>query len=101
LAGQAKGDIQITGIDASKKLIDVAQKKNKPFSDCIRFLLGDASRLNQLSSISFDVVVCNMALMFIKRFEETILPDRRFHPKSIKSRKIVGKVYNSPHRHIP
>jgi len=72
LAEQAKGDIQITGIDASKKLIDIAQKKNEPFSHCIRFLLGDASRLDQLSSNSFDVVVCNMALMFIKRFEETI-----------------------------
>jgi ubiquinone/menaquinone biosynthesis C-methylase UbiE len=72
LAEQAKGDIQITGIDASKKLIDIAQKKNGPFSHCIRFLLGDASHLDQLSSNSFDVVVCNMALMFIKRFEETI-----------------------------
>jgi ubiquinone/menaquinone biosynthesis C-methylase UbiE len=72
LAEQAKGDIQITGIDASKKLIDIAQKKNEPFSHCIRFLLGDASRLDQLSSNSFDVVVCNMALMFIKRYEETI-----------------------------
>jgi SAM-dependent methyltransferase len=72
LAEQAKGDIQITGIDASKKLIDIAQKKNEPFSHCIRFLLGDASRLDQLSLDSFDVVVCNMALMFIKRYEETI-----------------------------
>jgi ubiquinone/menaquinone biosynthesis C-methylase UbiE len=72
LAELAKGDIQITGIDASKTLIDIAQKKNEPFSHCIRFLLGDASRLDQLSSNSFDVVVCNMALMFIKRFEEVI-----------------------------
>jgi len=72
LAEQAKGDIQITGIDASKKLIDFAQSKNEPFSHCIRFLVGDASRLAQLSSNSFDVVVCNMALMFIKRYEETI-----------------------------
>ncbi|HXX35855.1 MAG TPA: class I SAM-dependent methyltransferase [Thermodesulfobacteriota bacterium] len=72
LAEQAKKDIQITGIDSSKALIDVAQKKNEPFSDCIRFLVGDASRLDQLSSNSFDVVVCNMALMFIKRYEETI-----------------------------
>ena len=72
LAEQAKGDIQITGIDGSKKLIDIAQKKNEAFSHCIRFLVGDASRLDQLSSNSFDVVVCNMALMFIKRYEETI-----------------------------
>jgi len=47
-------------------------KEKWTFSHCIRFLLGDASRLDQLSSNSFDVVVCNMALMFIKRFEETI-----------------------------
>jgi ubiquinone/menaquinone biosynthesis C-methylase UbiE len=72
LAEQAKGDIQITAVDASKKLIDMAQKKEESFSRCIRFLVGDASRLHQLPSNSFDVVVCNMALMFIKRYEETI-----------------------------
>jgi len=72
LAEQAKGDIQITGIDASKKLIDIAQKKNEPFSHSIRFQVGDASRLDGLPSNSFDIAICNMALMFIKRYEETI-----------------------------
>ncbi len=72
LAEQAKGDIQITGIDASKKLIDIAQKKNEPFSHCIKFLVGDASRLESLPSNSFDVAFCNMALMFIKRYEDAI-----------------------------
>jgi ubiquinone/menaquinone biosynthesis C-methylase UbiE len=64
--------VNSTGIDASKKLIEIAQTKNEPFSHCIKFLVGDASRLDQLSSNSFDVVVCNMALMFIKRYEEAI-----------------------------
>jgi ubiquinone/menaquinone biosynthesis C-methylase UbiE len=72
LAERAKGDIQITGIDSSKRLIDMAQEKNNSFSHCIRFQVGDASLLDRLSPNSFDVVVCNMALMFIKRFEETI-----------------------------
>ena len=72
LAEQAKSDIQITGIDASKKLIDIAQKKNEPFSHSIKFLVGDASRLDGLPSNSFDVAICNMALMFIKRYEEAI-----------------------------
>jgi len=72
LAEQAKGDIQIIGIDASKRLIDIAQKKNQPFSHSIRFQVGDASRLEGLSSNSFDAAICNMALMFIKPFEETI-----------------------------
>ncbi len=72
LAEQVKGDIQITGIDASKKLIDIAQKRNEAFSHSIKFLVGDASRLEGLSSNSFDVAICNMALMFIKRYEDTI-----------------------------
>lgn len=72
LTEQVKGDIQITGIDASKKLIDIAQKKNEPFSHSIRFQVGDASRLDGLPSNSFDIAICNMALMFIKRYEETI-----------------------------
>ena len=72
LAEQTKNDIQITGIDASKKLIDIAQEKNHPFSHSIRFQVGDASRLDGLPSNSFDVAICNMALMFIKRYEETI-----------------------------
>ncbi len=72
LAEQTKGDIQITGIDASKKLIDIAQKKNEPFSRCIKFQVGDASRLEGLASNSFDLAICNMALMFIKQYEEMI-----------------------------
>ena len=72
LAEQAKGDIQITGVDASKKLIEIAQKKNEPFSRSIQFLVGDASCLDGLSSDSFDVAICNMALMFIKRYEDAI-----------------------------
>ena len=72
LAEQAKNDIQITGIDASKKLIEIAQKKNEPFSHCIRFVVGDASRLDGLPTNSFDIAICNMAIMFIKRYEETI-----------------------------
>lgn len=72
LAEQTNCEIQITGIDASKKLIDIAQKKNEPFSSCIRFQVGDASRLEGLPSNSFDLAICNMALMFIKHYEEMI-----------------------------
>ena len=68
----AGGDIQITGVDGSQTLIEIARKKSQPFSHCLGFEVGDASSLGMLSSHSFDVVVCNMALMFIKRFEETI-----------------------------
>jgi ubiquinone/menaquinone biosynthesis C-methylase UbiE len=72
LAESVKGKIQITGIDASKTLIEIAKKRNKTFSDCLEFRVGDASRMDQVPSNTFDIVICNMALMFIKQYEEAI-----------------------------
>jgi ubiquinone/menaquinone biosynthesis C-methylase UbiE len=72
LAELAKGNIQITGIDASETLIEIATRRNEAFSDCIQFQAGDASHMEQIPSDAYDIVICNMALMFIKRYEETI-----------------------------
>jgi len=72
LAELAKGNIQITGIDASETLIEIAKQRNKAFSTCITFQVGDASRMDQVPSKTFDIAICNMALMFIKRYEDTI-----------------------------
>jgi len=72
LAELSKGNIQITGVDASETLIEIAKRRNKTFSDCITFQHGDASCMDQVPSKTFDIAICNMALMFIKRYEETI-----------------------------
>ncbi|MCJ7664232.1 MAG: class I SAM-dependent methyltransferase [Desulfobacterales bacterium] len=72
LAELAKGNIQITGIDASETLIEIAKRRNKAFSNCITFQVGDASRMEQVPSKAFDIAICNMALMFIKRYEDAI-----------------------------
>jgi ubiquinone/menaquinone biosynthesis C-methylase UbiE len=72
LAELAKGNIQITGVDASETLIEIAKQRNKAFSNCIQFQVGDASRMDQVPSKAFDIAICNMALMFIKRYEDAI-----------------------------
>jgi ubiquinone/menaquinone biosynthesis C-methylase UbiE len=72
LAELANGKIRITGIDASEKLIEIAKQRNKTFSDCIQLQIGDASRMEQVPSKAFDIAICNMALMFIKRYEDAI-----------------------------
>ena len=59
LAELAKGNIRITGVDASETLIEIAKQRNKAFANCIQFQVGD-------------IVICNMALMFIKRYEDAI-----------------------------
>jgi len=72
LAEMAKGNIRITGVDASETLIQIAKQRNKAFSDCIQFQTGDASRMDQVPSKTFHIAICNMALMFIKRYEDAI-----------------------------
>lgn len=72
LAEMTKGNIQITGIDASETLIDIAKRRNEEYADCITFQVGDASRMDQVPSKAFDIAICNMALMFIKRYEDAV-----------------------------
>jgi ubiquinone/menaquinone biosynthesis C-methylase UbiE len=72
LAQLAQGHIHITGVDASEQLIEIAKKRNTSFADCIRFQVGDASRMDQVPSKAFDIAICNMALMFIKEYEKTV-----------------------------
>jgi ubiquinone/menaquinone biosynthesis C-methylase UbiE len=72
LAELAKGNIRITGVDASETLIEIATRRNEAFSDCIQFQVGDASRMDQVPSKAFDIVICNMALMFIKQYEDAL-----------------------------
>jgi ubiquinone/menaquinone biosynthesis C-methylase UbiE len=72
LAELAERNIRITGVDASEKLIEIAKRRNNSFSDCIAFQVGDASRMDQVPSNTFDIAICNMALMFIKQYEQAV-----------------------------
>jgi ubiquinone/menaquinone biosynthesis C-methylase UbiE len=72
LAEMAKGNIQVTGIDASETLVDIAKRRNKDYAGCITFQVGDASRMDLVPPKAFDIAICNMALMFIKRYEDAV-----------------------------
>lgn len=66
------GDIQVLGVDASEAMIRIARERSGAFSDSLAFRQGDATDLREIPSGSFDVVICNMALMDIKEYRQAI-----------------------------
>ncbi|WP_420631495.1 class I SAM-dependent methyltransferase [Candidatus Leptofilum sp.] len=79
----------VTAVDISSKLLQQARKRSKDFT--IKFLLDDAQTLSKIADESFDVAICNMALMDIP----DILPI--FHTVSrvlkIKGRFIIALLH--------
>lgn len=55
----------VTGIDLSRKLLDLARRDEAADPRGVTYLLGDATRLDQVRAASFDGVVCNLSLMDI------------------------------------
>lgn len=72
LAELARGNVEITGVDASENMIRIAREKSEQYSDCISFQVADACHMPQFQSDSFDIAVCNMALMNIKEYVRAI-----------------------------
>ena len=64
----AERGAEVTGIDASKNLIKLAQKR----SPHIKYLVADASSLKMFGAESFDTVACIMAIMNIDPLETVI-----------------------------
>jgi ubiquinone/menaquinone biosynthesis C-methylase UbiE len=67
-----KGNIKILGVDASENMIRIAREKSLKFKDRLSFQLSDACDLAQIQLHSFDIAVCNMALMDIKDYTQAI-----------------------------
>jgi len=59
---------EVTGIDASKDLINAAQKR----SPKIRYLTADAANMKMFQSESFDAVSCIMAIMNMDPLEAVV-----------------------------
>jgi ubiquinone/menaquinone biosynthesis C-methylase UbiE len=72
LAEVTKGRVRVVGVDASQTMIRIAQERNDAYGQCLTFQVGDASALGDLSPHSFDVVVCNMALMDMQDYAGAI-----------------------------
>ena len=60
---------RITGVDISRKLLELAIQAS-PSGD-IQYVYDDAENLSSLKNGTFDVVVCNMALMDIPHLSST------------------------------
>ena len=56
---------EVTGVDFSEKMIELAEKEEKKEKLGIRYLPADASDLSQLPSSHFDIVTCFMSLQDI------------------------------------
>ncbi len=72
LAERTNARVRITGVDASERMIRIAREKSEQFAGSISFQVADASQMPQFEADSFDVVVCNMALMDIAGYREAI-----------------------------
>ncbi len=72
LAEATDGRARIVGVDASETMIRIAQERSAAYGEALTFQLGDASDLRDLSPRSFDVAVCNMALMDIQDAAQAI-----------------------------
>jgi ubiquinone/menaquinone biosynthesis C-methylase UbiE len=57
---------EVTAVDASPALIGLAKRRGAHQQLNIAYHVADAARMNMLPDRSFDVVVCNMALMNIE-----------------------------------
>ena len=77
LAERTGGRVQVVGVDASENMLriardKIAREKSAGFSDCISFRLADAAHMPEVADDTFDVVVCNMALMDIKDYAAAV-----------------------------
>src|SRR5947209_7303214 len=56
---------QVTGVDISTKLLELARREEMAEPRGIVYVQDDAQSLNSLVDASFDMVLCNLALMDI------------------------------------
>lgn len=60
----------VTGVDLSEMLLEHAERQSKGLA--IQYIRDDAQTLDRLDEVSFDAVVCHMALMDIPDLDATI-----------------------------
>jgi ubiquinone/menaquinone biosynthesis C-methylase UbiE len=65
-------NVRVLGIDASAAMIRIARERSRDFVDCLTFEQADAGDLADVPADSFDVALCNMALMDIQDYGQAI-----------------------------
>lgn len=69
----AKAGALVTGIDISENQIAAAQEEESRNPIGIQYQVADASNMNNIESMSFDIVISFMALMDIENYEGAIM----------------------------
>jgi ubiquinone/menaquinone biosynthesis C-methylase UbiE len=72
----ARQGAEVTGIDASKKLIDFA-KQRTPKNLKINYLVSDAEKLDNFESESFDFITYIMSISNIENYQSTLQASAR------------------------
>ena len=73
----AKAGADVTGIDFSERQIAGAQEEELRTPLGIQYQVADASKMNDIESESFDIVISFMALMDIENYEGAIMQASR------------------------
>lgn len=68
----ARNGALIVGVDISEKLLEVARNDEEAETLGIIYIQDDAQSLTSLEDATFDGVVCNLALMDIPDFKQTL-----------------------------
>ncbi len=68
----AKKGAKVIAIDSSKFLLSIAEQKEKQEKRGIKYYLRNASKLSNIKSNYFDIILCNMALFDIANVKNTI-----------------------------
>ena len=61
----ARRGAETTGVDISRRLLDIARRYERDEPLGLSYVLGDAQNLEKIEDASFDGVVCNLGLMDI------------------------------------
>lgn len=68
----ARKGAQVTGVDFSEKMMELAEKEETKEKLGIHYLVADASDLSQLPTNHFDIVTCFMSMQDIENLEKAV-----------------------------
>jgi 2-polyprenyl-3-methyl-5-hydroxy-6-metoxy-1,4-benzoquinol methylase len=88
---------RVLGIDSSRRLLDIAEAKERDEAGGVTYKLENAETLTSVPDASFDGVVCNMALMDIEHYEATVTSVARIlRPSGWFAFSILHPAFNAP-----
>jgi ubiquinone/menaquinone biosynthesis C-methylase UbiE len=73
----ARRGAAVAGVDGSPRLIEIARERTRAEGIDVRFLVANASALNELDSAAFDLVVASMSLMDVENYAGSVAEAHR------------------------